>query len=311
MRAVLLDKNGSPWEAPLLCSWDIRHTSGETCDSFEITLPFEAGMLPRLRETVTFRGVNNGETVFVGLVDEYVLLCDERGSTVTVSGRGMASRLMDNEAESCVYASVSLDGIVTDHVLPWGITDIEKSEMPRLYTFTVSSGESEWSVLTRYCRYSAGIQPRFSREGALILNDKAGSIVKIGEGSPVTSIKRRDCRYGLISSVLVKNKVTGAQYTVHNENFEVRGGQSRRVLLVPRTATADAMRYQGGYQIDRSKKDKDTIEIEIMKQFAAFPGDVAEVTLPAVGITGSYRVTASRCYADENSAGTVLTLEVT
>lgn len=310
MRGFLYDSAGSQWQLPLLFEWEVCHGTGESCDYFEVSFPFEKDMTERLAAAVSFKGVNNGDTVFYGLVDEYCIRCDDSGSSVTLSGRGMAALLMDNEAEAATYASLGLDTVITNHVLPYGITQLETKSMPRLRLFSVSSGESEWSVLTRFCRYSCGVQPRFSKDGVLLLNDKKGRELKFDGGSPVYSIKRRDCRYGVISSVLVKNRVTGARYTVHNSAFEARGGRSRRVLTVPKTTGADAMRYTGEYQISESAKGKNTLELGIMAQFAGFPGDIAEVKLPEAGISGRYKVIKSRCYADGDSAGTVLTLEV-
>ncbi len=144
----------------------------------------------------------------------------------------------------------------------------------------------------------------------MLLNDKLGAVRRINSGSSVFSVKRRDCRYGVISSVLVKNRVTGARYTVHNEKFEARGGDSRRVLTVPKTTGADAMRYTGEYQIRESASGKNTIEVGLTTQFAGFAGDVAELDLPEMNLSGRYRIIKSRCWADANDAGTYLTLEV-
>lgn len=310
MRGIIYDADNAEWQLPLLFEWEVCHGTGESCDYFEISFPYEKSMMTKLSNAVRFVGNNNGETVFSGVVDEYRILCDEDGNRVTVSGRSMAALLMDNEAEACTYASLSLDAVIEKHVKPWGISKIEKKSMPRLSLLTVGSGESEWSVLTKYCRYSAGIQPRFSKDGTLVLTDKTGKTVKINGDTPVFSIKRRNCRYGIISSVLVKNKVTGARYTVHNTDFEKRGGKSRRVLTVPKTTGAAAMRYTGEYQIRESEREKNTIELGLLTQFAAFPGDVADIYMPDVGFKGEFKVIKSRCWADGDDAGTILTLEV-
>ena len=310
MRGILYDVKNTPWQLPLLFKWEVCHGTGETCDYFEICFPFEKSMIGTLSSAVKFQGVNNGETVFSGIVDEYCIESDENGSRVTLSGRSMAARLMDNEAEAAAYASLSLDTVVQNHVAPYWNGKTEKKSMPRLSRFTVNSGESQWSVLTKFCRYSCGIQPRFSKDGTLILNDSVGKTIKIDESSPVFSFKRRDCRYGVISAVMIKNRVTGARYTVHNQSFENRGGFSRRVLTVPKTTGADAMRYTGEYQIRESKRGKNTAEIGLVSQFPAFPGDVAEVNLPALGISGRYKIIETRCWADADDAGTYMTLEV-
>ena len=295
MRGFLYDKDMTEWELPLLYDWEVCHGTGETCDYFECSFPYEKGMLPKLAEAVYFKGVNNGDTVFYGITDEYTLLCDGDGSRVTLRGRSMAGILMDNEAEAAGYGSLSLDTVLKRHVMPYFYGPVERRSMPVLHRFDVSSGESEWSVLSHFCRYSCGVQPRFSKDGVLLLNDKPGTVRSFDESCPVFSVRRRDCRYGLISSVLVKNRFTGASYTVHNEKFEKRGGCSRRVLNVPRSTRADAMRYTGEYQIRESERGRSIIELGLCTQFAGFPGDVAELSFPQLGIEGSFRVVKSRC----------------
>lgn len=127
--------------------------------------------------------------------------------------------------------------------------------MPPLYVFTVSSGDSQWSVLKRYCRFSAGIQPRFSKDGTLILNGEAGDMVDLRNAGFFIKTRFVDTRYGNISEVLVKNRVTGASYTVENAEFKKRGGSARRVINVPRTSTYDSMRYTGQYQINEAARE--------------------------------------------------------
>jgi len=310
MRAEFLNRAYGSLGQNDLISWDVCHGMGESCDYFEVSFLFYKEMLQWLPNAVYFRGFDGSRTVFYGLVDEYTVTCDELGSTVTVSGRSMAARLFDNEAEAASYARLSLDTLIADHVTPCGISKVEKKSLPVLYNFSISSGESEWSVVSRFCRFGGGAQPRFSPDGVLLLYDKQGETRKINDSSRVYSIKRRDNRYGVISSVTVKNRVTGARYTVHNTELENRGGLSRRVITVPKTTGADAVRYTADYQLRESKRGKNTIELGLATQFAGFAGDFAEVCLPDAGITGRYRVIKSRCFADESGGGTILTLEV-
>lgn len=310
MKMLFYRKDFFPLGAPSLYEWDVCHGMGETCDYFEVTFPYDEQWLYTVENAKICRGLNNDETVFYGIVDEYTITFDDEGGRITVSGRSMSAILFDCEAEAASYGRVSLDTIIAQHVTPCGLGKIEKQNMPVLYNFSVSSGESEWSVLSRFCRYSCGIQPRFSRDGILLLNDRKGPVRYINEGSRVFSVKHRDCSYGVISSVLVKNRVTGARYTVHNKEYEERDLRSRRVLTVPKTAGADAMRYTAEYQIRESQRGKNTIEIGIATQFAGFAGDYAELALPDFGLSGRYRIVKSRCWANANDAGTYLTLEV-
>jgi len=310
MKAYLYDAQGGRTLLPELLSWDVCHGLGETSDFFELCFPYSEGMLGTLSGAVRFKLSHKGESVFYGVVDEYTVKLDETGLTASVSGRSLQALLLDNEAESASYAAVSMQTLLSKHVYPHGLTDVKLRQMPALSSFTVSSGESEWSVLSRFCRYSCGIQPYFSRSGILILDEPSGAIGEISSKCAVLSERLYDERYGIISEVTVKNYVRGTSLPVRNESFIARGGSCRRVLSVPRSTTAEAMRYTGEYQIRESEKGRRYLELEVPELFSAFPGDVLTLKADRIGISGAHRVLQSRCYGSDGGFGTVLRLEV-
>ena len=93
-----------------------------------------------------------------------------------------------------------------------------------------------------------------------------------------------------------------------NADFLALGGYSRRVVNVPRTAGYTAMRSTGTYQIARSKEGFRRCSVTVPELFAAFPGDKAVLEDTPLGISGEQLVWSTRCWADENSAGTVIEL---
>lgn len=309
MKGYLTDSAGAVWALPTLLSWDVKHGLGEPCDAFEVSFAYAKELLPLLYGAVRFRGEYGGETVFRGVVDEYEVTADGTGLTAAVRGRGLAALLLDNQCEAAQYAGVGLDYIVRHHVTPWGVHDVKTGAMAALGDFTVTSGDSQWSVLKRFCRFAGGVRPRFTPDGVLLLNGQDGAARAIGPGTAVTAAVIRDSRYGVISEVLVKNKARGSAETVKNAAYLARGVSCRRVLAVPRRTGGDAMRYTAQYQIEESERGKRTVELTLPAQFAAFAGDRVSLTAPALGLSGDYRVYESRCWADENGAGTALTLE--
>ena len=309
MTGYLTTYDNETWRLPVLLSWDVSHGLGEPCDAFEVSFLFKYDMLRMLYGAVRFRGEYGGKTVFFGVVDEYEITADESGLLAVVRGRSLQALLLDNECEAAEYAGAGLDFILQRHVYPWGIKNVKTGKMPALPSFTVRSGESQWGVLREFCWFSAGIEPRFSRDGVLLINGEAGAHISVGTGTAVTAAVIRDSRYGVISEVLVKNKARGSAETVKNAAYLARGARCRRVLAVPRRIGGDAMRYTAQYQIEESERGKRTVELTLPAQFAAFAGDRVSLTAPAVGLSGDYRVYESRCWADENGAGTALTLE--
>ena len=311
MTGRFYNANGDAWQIERFISFDICHGLSEPCDYFEVCFPYESSMLDKLSGAYRFVAAHGDDTVFRGVVDEYTIsISTEGGSVVTVSGRSMAALLMDNEAEAVTYGTLTLDTVIANHVTPWGISTVRIKDMPPLYSFTVDSGDSQWSVVKRYCRYSASVQPRFSKEGILILNDAPGGYISLTDDDISLGIKYRDTRYGCISEVLIKNRVTGASYTVGNQKFKDRGGSARRVINVPRTAGYDSMRYTGEYQIAEAERGKRFAKVTVPTLFAAFPADRITLHSTCLGLDGTFTVSETRCYANEDGYGTEISMEV-
>jgi hypothetical protein len=309
LTGYLTDYSGQIWQLPVLLSWEMKHGLGTPCDAFEISFLYERGMLEILSGAVRFRGVWQNETVFLGVVDEFEVTADEAGCVAVVRGRGMAALLLDNEAEAAQYYNASLAMILERHVYPWGVTQVRTAEMPKAPSFSVTSGASQWSVLENFAWFCGGVRPRVSKDGVLLLNGERGAARMLDGGTAMTAQLYRVSRYGVISQVLVKNKVRGITSVVDNEAFLARGGSARRVVNVPRNTYYDAMRRTGNYQIQRSKLGSVQYELTLAEQFAAFAGDVVTLSGSALGADGIYQVTESRCWADGSGAGTVLMLE--
>lgn len=310
MTGYIISSSGTETELPEFLSWDICHGIGEPCDWFEVSFIYYPNQLLRLQSACRFRAEHGGSVVFTGVVDEYSISIDENGSVVTISGRSPAALLLDNELPAAQYASLSSESLISSFVTPYGISAVIGDASKTLGSFTVSTGESAWSAVKRFSRYAWGTTPFFTPDGALILNGRQGKNVTVNADTDSASIKLRDERYGIISDVRVKNRVTGASYTVRNEDFISRGGKSHREITVPKTTGADAARYTAEYQITESKRGKHFIELALTKQFACFPSDIVALSSTALGISGSYKVIASHCWADSFSAGTIVTLEV-
>ena len=309
MTGYIISSSGAETELPEFLSWDMCHGIGEPCDWFEVSFIYYSRQLSMLQSACRFRAEHNGSAVFTGVVDEYSISIDENGSVVTISGRSPAALLLDNELPAADYAALSSESLVSGFITPYGVSSVIRGASKTLGSFTVSTGESAWSAVKRFSRYAWGTTPFFTPDGSLVLNGRQGKSVTVNADSDAACIKLRDERYGIISDVRVKNRVTGASYTVSNEEFIARGGKSHREITIPKTAGADTARYTAEYQIAESKRGKHIIELMLTKQFACFPSDIVALNSTALGISGSYKVIASHCWADSFSAGTIVTLE--
>ena len=137
----------------------------------------------------------------------------------------------------------------------------------------MASGSSQWKAIQGFTNRFGGFDPYFTREGALVAGRLWGSgqTLRLDSSAPILSLRKREERYGVLSEVLIQDKIQGIDHPVVNETFSQRGGRRRHVLYMPRSS-ADARRYTGEYQIAQSALEQLEIEAELPFPFAAFPG---------------------------------------
>ena len=311
MEAKITDASGAEYALPALLSWEISHGFCSPCDSFEVKFLYTPSMLEPLKAACRFTAEHQKEAVFNGVVDEVELLADSRGCAAILRGRGLQALLMDSQAESADYSGADLAFILGRHVTPLGITKLDSAgaDPRKRAALSVSSGESHWSVLNRYAEFCLGLRPRFDRDGTLVLNgEDSGRRLHIGADTPMSRQRFVQDRYGVVSGVVVKNRVLSTRVTVENEEFQAMGGQCRRVVNVPRHTGFDTMRHTGQYQIRKSMAGLEYCRITLPQMFAAFPGDHVQMEDTPLGIGGLFRVESSRCTAVGTGAGTLLEL---
>lgn len=296
---------------PPLLSWRVTHTGTVPCDSFSVTFVYQKEMAQALKTAAGFVAEEEGEVMLRAVVDEYTVDLDGNGLTATVSGRGYAARLLDNESRPVTYQQATLAEILQNHAEPYGITCGEIAEVRAASAYTVAAGSSQWKAVESFCRACGGFVPRFSREGELLASpEREGRTLSIGEGDPVLSCTLREDHYGVLTEALVIDKTQNQEFSVKNQEMIDKGGQCRRVLYTPGQSTWAAMRYTGEYQIQRSGEDAWTAEVTLPGSFLAFPGDRVSLSLERMGLSGTFRVAeAENRFDGGNGALVTLTLK--
>ena len=118
MKGYIMDKDGVSTPLPEFLSWDVCHGMGEPCDWFEVSFIYYSSQLPKLQTACSFRATHDGAIVFSGVIDEYSISIDEKGSVVTLSGRSKAALLLDNELPSQEYPALGSAAAVASFVSP-------------------------------------------------------------------------------------------------------------------------------------------------------------------------------------------------
>ena len=297
---------------PTPVAWRLEYGLGSPCDSFRVKVLWSAGKEDVLADGYRMTVKDNGRTVFTGVVDE--CLCDwsDQGCTAEITGRGMQALLLDNQAEAADFGRATLGEILRRYVSPYGIALDRFVDLPAVWGFSVASGSSCWKVLYQFARYHGGVTPRFDRLGRLILHGwEDGTPVTVGSSSPVTRLKLRETRYGVLSRVTVKDVSGWERDTAVDRDFEKRGGQAGRVLLVPKNTGFQARRYNARFQLERSRAKSRQVEVTLAEAFTAWPGDLVKLVRPGWSRNGVYRVQESKVTLGEQGVENTLVLGYT
>jgi prophage tail gpP-like protein len=281
------------YDLPVLLKWNVTLTGTVPCDSYSVTFLYKSEMASVLWLAAGFAALEDGEIVARGIVDEYTVDLGSNGVTATVTGRGYAARLLDNESRPVTYQDATLAEIVRCHATPYGISCGEVAEVRANSVYTVASGLSQWKALDNFCQTYGGFSPRFSRDGLLLAAPEtdSGKRLSIGDSDPVLACSLREDHYGVLTEVLVIDKKRNVSYSVTNPDMIAKGGQCRKVVYTPGQSTWAAMRYTGEYQIQKSREEEKLVTVTLPGSFLAFPGDRVELTLDRIGVSGTYRVT--------------------
>lgn len=291
MTGQVIQADGAAWELPALTGWELRWTQGLPCDSFAVRFAATALDAARLQKAVRFRASENGTVWFTGVVDEYEIALGPSGLTGTVTGRGMAALLLDNEAGTAEYDRAQLEQIVTEYVSPFGIALGEHIALPALTSFGVDSGDSCWAAVYGFARWAGGVMPRFDTQGRLVLlPDGAGKQWRLEDGAPVLEAVFTDRRYGVISEIVEHNRSTGRRRVVQDKALIAEGGQCRRVMSVYSKTAHRASARTAEQAMALSAMDRRVLELTLPVMTEAMPGDSVSVTLERMGVTGRFIV---------------------
>lgn len=309
MRCWVTLGDGQLWTLPTAVSWTFRYGTDTPCDSFSLRCLWERGQERLLSAACRFFAEWEGERVFTGVVDEFAVLCGKDGLYLELEGRGMAARLLDNEAMPAEYQRCTRADLIKNHVTPYGVETAGGAGLSPVAGFTVGSGESEWSVVRRFACYYGGVTPRFDRQGRLVLDPHRDTqAVRLGDRDKITGWEYREERHGVLSQVAVRRRTTWGTQWVSDPAFLAQGGCARRVISVPNTTGTAAMRYTADYQLRAARRERVRLRLTAAGGFLAWPGDLADVELTGFGANGRYRVAQTEVSCGPEGLSTTLVL---
>ena len=309
MTCFVIQSDGQRIQLPTLIAWEVNYALGSPCDSLSLRCPWSQDntLSPALWATLEL--VYQGDTVFTGVVDECQISLSPQGSLLELSGRGLAARLLDNEALGQDYETATLADILADHVFPYGISLAQAASLPPVSHFSVAAGSSEWTVLDDFARYYGGVLPRFDRLGRLLLTPlEQKDPVAIDDATPLTALSCTFQRYGRLSEVWVRDRYQNLVERLRDEDFAALGGQARRVITMPGISSYKSMRYSGAFQLRQSAAQALRLEAVTPVPFFAMPGDSVAVQRSNWRHNGRYTVLETQVSAGQDGVESRLTL---
>ncbi len=103
MTGQLFTADHHVYDLPALLEWNITHTGSVPCDCFSVSFLFQKDMLPVLEMASGFVALDGPDLVLHAIVDEYSVELGNSGLIASVTGRGFAARLLDNESRPVTY----------------------------------------------------------------------------------------------------------------------------------------------------------------------------------------------------------------
>lgn len=309
MTGCLLTREGKRFALPPFTGWRLKRTGSVPCDSFEGTCLWEGGIDKQLEECCRLVVEEEGQRRFTGVLDECQLSWSEKGSVLTLSGRGLAALLLDNESPGRDYQAATLADILREHVTPYGIQVAKVGKLPTVPNFSTATGSSQWQVLYSFAKYHGGVEPRFDMYGALTVDSgEQGRLLKLEDSHGPLELTWRDKRYGVYSEILVRDRGSLKEQRVADENFIRQGGACQRVMTMPGKSAYEAMRYSGEYQLKESYARRFRLYITLPGSYVCEPGDRVQIDLEKPKIQGLWRVLETESILDHRGQRVTLTL---
>lgn len=305
MTGCIRDGAGKSRQLPPLTSWELRRTDGDPCGAFTVRFPADETTAALCRSAVSFTASEDGETVFLGVVDECLLTLDGGGRMAELSGRDLGARLLDNQCRAAEFQSAQLEDILGRYVRPFGVTRIRADALPAVPNFSVQTGDSCWQALSGFCRHAADVRPRFAADGTLLLERApSGKKRTLTMACAPTALRLRSLRYGVISEQTVLDFTKKSIETVQNPAFD---GLCKKVAARSGKTLKAAWRT-AAQRIADSGRARTVLELTAPGAFLAEPWDRAAVRFEALGIAGDFVVTEAATALNGSGLFTTLTM---
>jgi len=291
MTAGVTLENGQAVSLPTLTGYTITHTDGDPCGCFEASFVADAQWQNALQSATIIKLFEDGKTMFTGVVDEVTFQLSSKGFTGQIFGRDLCGRLLDNQVRGAEFWSAQWEDIFIAYIKPFGIFKTATDNLPAVQRFSVDSGESCWRIVEGFCRHSAGVRPRFLPDGTLdIRRNYKGKTFAIDGKTALADLRLTQSFCEELSAVTEVDLSRKTVVTTKNDDWTDRNRRHEQVVL--RTGRTMAADWQTAPQrIAESRREWLHLIVTVAGKTEAMPRDFVAVTLPNIGVLGTFSVT--------------------
>lgn len=286
----------------------LRLTDGIPCDSFELTLPYTKEAHDAARGAKFARVLLNGEVLLSGVPDEVEAVRDEKGTRLELNGRGMAVLMMECECAGAEFERASFADVRSKYIAPCGVKAVDAGDMGSVTYYTVQSGTSCWRAVCDFCGWSAKLTPHFAPDGTLVLRPDGynAGLLTLDGAAPVISARLTELRRGIVSSVVVTERVTSQSLRRTNTVLANAGHTASETIVAPNRRLS-AYVPRADWIMHGEQRRWRTAKVVLAGIIKAYPCD--EVKMALAGFPAeSYRVSEVTITADARDSYTALTL---
>lgn len=208
--------------------------------------------------------------IFTGVVDTQKITVNSEGEYLTILCRSMAGCLLDNQLQPQNIQNITDSVIYERYLRQYGIGINTITNKPCTGVINIGKGVSVYELLSEYSNRVFACEPRINIFGTAILNGDINSVNfhftngtnSLNENSFYCSnIEVENNRYGVISTVYVRNSLneTGYSLKIKNENALKRGIDAVRYLDA--TPSSGYCTYDATRVINNSNEQSRVIKV--------------------------------------------------
>lgn len=223
-------QTGAAYPLPQPVSFQLSRAVDSPADGLEAVFPLSRDLPPLCRVKAQLPG----GIQFTGEVDEEERTASPKGETLALSARSDGALLLDNQALPQRFDSPRLRDVYQRYIAPYGFP-LRGFGNPRLSSYRVSKGESEWEAFCGFCEGALGTRPYLNPQGEIEpQRPSGGRLYQLGDGGlPYLSLTLGWERSRVLSKICIRSGEGYYTSAVTSPRAEALGVRRKQYWIPP------------------------------------------------------------------------------